>query len=47
MIGGSLLPVALLAWIVFVPYPFDPRMLVMLCAPGSRVCSCSTRSASG
>jgi hypothetical protein len=33
-IGGSLLPVALLAWIVLVPYPFDPRMLAMLLCTG-------------
>ena len=34
VIGGSLLPVALLAWAVFVPYRFDPRMLVMLLCAG-------------
>ena len=33
-IGGSLLPVALLAWIVFVPYPFDVRMPAMLLCTG-------------
>ena len=33
-IGGSLLPVALLAWIVLVPYPFDARMLAMLLCAG-------------
>jgi hypothetical protein len=33
-IGGSLLPVALLAWIVLVPYPFDGRMLAMLLCAG-------------
>jgi hypothetical protein len=34
VIGGSLLPVALLAWGIFVPYRFDPRMLVMLLCTG-------------
>ncbi len=34
VIGGSLLPVALLAWAIFVPYRFDPRMLVMLLCTG-------------
>ncbi len=33
-IGASMLPIALLAWIVFVPYPFDPRMLLMLFCTG-------------
>ena len=33
-IGGSLLPVALLLWIVFAPYPFDARMPVMLLCSG-------------
>ena len=33
-IGGSLLPVALLAWLVLVPYPFDVRMLAMLVCTG-------------
>jgi hypothetical protein len=33
-IGGSLLPVALLAWIVLVPYPFDVRMPAMLLCSG-------------
>src|ERR1017187_4751538 len=32
-IGASLLPVALLAFVVFGPYPFDPRM------PGMLLCS--------
>ena len=34
VIGGSLLPVALLAWIIFAPYPFDARMLAMLLCTG-------------
>ena len=34
VIGGSLLPVALLAWAIFVPYRFDARMLVMLLCAG-------------
>jgi hypothetical protein len=34
VIGGSLLPVALLAWILFAPYPFDARMLAMLLSTG-------------
>ena len=34
-IGASMLPVALLAWIVFAPYPFDARMLVMLVCAGT------------
>src|ERR1035437_6959839 len=33
-IGASMLPVALLAWIVFAPYPFDARMLLMLLCTG-------------
>ena len=33
-IGGSLLPVALLAWTIFVPYPFDVRMPAMLICSG-------------
>jgi len=33
-IGGSLLPVALLGWIVLVPYPFDARMPAMLLCAG-------------
>jgi hypothetical protein len=34
VIGASLLPVALLVWILFAPYPFDARMLVMLLSTG-------------
>jgi hypothetical protein len=33
-IGAAALPIALLAWIIFVPYPFDPRMLAMLLCSG-------------
>jgi hypothetical protein len=33
-IGASALPIALLAWIIFVPYPFDARMLAMLLCSG-------------
>jgi hypothetical protein len=33
-IGGSMLPIALLAWILLVPYPFDARMLAMLLCTG-------------
>jgi hypothetical protein len=33
-IGASALPVALLAWVIFVPYPFDARMLAMLLCSG-------------
>jgi hypothetical protein len=33
-IGASLLPVGLLAWILFEPYPFDARMLLMLLCTG-------------
>ena len=33
-IGGSLLPLALIVWILVVPYPFDWRMPVMLCCTG-------------
>jgi hypothetical protein len=33
-IGASMLPVALLAWLVFSPYPFDARMPVMLLCAG-------------
>jgi hypothetical protein len=34
VIGASMLPVALLAWILFAPYPFDARMLAMLVCTG-------------
>ncbi len=34
MIGASLLPIGLLAWIVFTPYPFDVRMPAMLVCSG-------------
>ena len=33
-IGASVLPIALLAWTIFVPYPFDARMLLMLLCTG-------------
>src|ERR1019366_6856382 len=33
-IGASMLPVALLAFTIFVPYPFDARMLLMLLCTG-------------
>src|SRR5664280_110639 len=33
-IGASMLPIALLAFTVFVPYPFDARMLLMLLCSG-------------
>jgi hypothetical protein len=33
-IGGMLLPAALLAWVILVPYRFDVRMLVMLLCAG-------------
>ena len=33
-IGASMLPVALLAFAIFVPYPFDARMLLMLLCTG-------------
>ena len=33
-IGGSMLPIALLVWAIFVPYPFDARMLAMLLCTG-------------
>ncbi len=33
-IGASMLPVGLLAWILFEPYPFDARMLLMLLCTG-------------
>src|SRR5512138_589962 len=33
-IGGAMLPFALLAWAVLVPYPFDLRMLAMLLCAG-------------
>jgi hypothetical protein len=34
MLGAIVLPVALIAWLVLVPLPFDPRMLTMLIASG-------------
>ncbi len=34
IIGASMLPVALLAFAIFVPYPFDARMLLMLLCTG-------------
>jgi len=34
MMGGAMLPVALLAFAIFVPYPFDARMLAMLLCTG-------------
>src|SRR5471030_849240 len=34
MLGGSMLPIALLAWSIFAPYAFDPRMLFMLAGTG-------------
>jgi hypothetical protein len=33
-IGGAALPIALLAWTIFAPYPFDARMLAMLLCSG-------------
>jgi hypothetical protein len=33
-IGASVLPIALLVWTIFVPYPFDARMLLMLLCTG-------------
>ena len=33
-IGASVLPIGLLAWTIFVPYPFDARMLAMLLCTG-------------
>src|ERR1035437_10198871 len=33
-IGGSMLPIALLVWAIFAPYPFDARMLAMLLCTG-------------
>ena len=33
-IGASVLPIALLAFAIFVPYPFDARMLIMLLCSG-------------
>jgi hypothetical protein len=34
MLGGSVLPIALLAWLIFAPVAFDPRMLFMLAGSG-------------
>jgi len=33
-IGASMLPIGLLAWMIFVPYPFDARMPAMLLCTG-------------
>ena len=33
-IGGGLLPVALLVWIILAPYPLDARMVLMLACTG-------------
>ena len=33
-IGASMLPIGLLAWMIFVPYAFDARMLLMLLCTG-------------
>jgi hypothetical protein len=33
-IGFSMLPIALLVWTIFAPYPFDARMLLMLLCTG-------------
>ncbi len=33
-IGASVLPIGLLAWMIFVPYAFDARMLLMLLCTG-------------
>jgi hypothetical protein len=34
LLGGSMLPIALLAWLIFAPVAFDPRMLFMLAGTG-------------
>jgi hypothetical protein len=34
MLGGSVLPIALLAWLILAPVAFDPRMLFMLAGTG-------------
>jgi hypothetical protein len=34
LLGGSVLPIALLAWSILAPVPFDPRMLFMLAGTG-------------
>jgi hypothetical protein len=34
IVGAAMLPLALLVWVMFAPYPFDLRMLVMLLCTG-------------